>query len=275
MNYAENRRQTLFKQKKVKLSMGTKRRKKLLVPFTISADIGSVAKKQKQVLKRRARGTKAFVKSGTKLKRGASPSDKGLALKRIGYSSPYFIKTLSPRAKRIISVLEKSGVRTEKPIEDLKNGTSLFESSGFGIWSTRGFNIFKRAPKRHLERIIDAFVKMHLAGVVHGHPHSGNIVITKKGHIVIIDLGWARISSKERVAKGKNAEGIARDVFQLSYYLAKLEERRLGLTKAQTRRKWVEISKELLNAYPEKMRAHIGGGFHRLEQKAVAQRKTR
>ena len=84
------------------------------------------------------RGTKAFVERGTRLRKGLSHKQKMRQLRMLAMESTHFIKPLSARAKKVREILQQNGVRVEKVIEDLRNGTALFEAEGFDLGSYRG-----------------------------------------------------------------------------------------------------------------------------------------
>ena len=249
-------------------------KRKLLVPVTVSFTSKRTSKDYTEVSKMRGRGTKAFAEVGTNL-RDLNPKDKFMMVKTIGDYAPYFIKPMSKKVRKIISLLERNGVAVEKPIEDLKNGTMLFEKIGFCAVSNRGFNQYCRAPRKIFNNIVKEMIKMHMLGVTHGHLHLGNFALTEKGKAIIIDLKRATVSSKDRLEKGKNAERIAWDVVILGHGFTSLDKDRLKLTNAQSKKRGLEIHERILLQYPPEMRIIIANGLKKLIKKAEAKKQKK
>src|SRR3989338_470924 len=111
------------------------KRERIFVPKIVSFNQDSIRGYQRE-------GTKAFVALGTRLPRGLSKGEKARQLRKLAHESSHYIKTVSPRARRIRGILQKAGIRIEKELEDLKNGTSLFEREGFGLDSKKGMELF-------------------------------------------------------------------------------------------------------------------------------------
>lgn len=187
---------------------------KVLVPFPVSLD-------------REARvephGTKAFVRSGTRLKRGLGPISEGLARREIAEISSHYIKRVNASQLKIRETLEANGIRCEKILEDLKDGTCLFEREGHAINSDEGRKILARNPLKIVEQIERIVVEMHSLGITHEHLHTGNIVLTEKGEVIIIDLEKAVFGQNPKTKKAvlerysddlcRVAHDLARDCF--------------------------------------------------------------
>ncbi|MBS3061617.1 MAG: hypothetical protein J4215_03475 [Candidatus Diapherotrites archaeon] len=155
-------------------------------------------------------GTKAFVPLGTRLTKGLSRPEKAHQLRELAANSDYFIKPVSKRNQEIRKFLTQHGVRVEKIIEDLKNGTSLFEKEGAELGSAEGIRFFKRNPVQYTQKIIDLVARLIVLEVSHTHLHVGNIAITEKGDVILLDLSRATLAGtgKHRKSLRKIVEKI-------------------------------------------------------------------
>jgi tRNA A-37 threonylcarbamoyl transferase component Bud32 len=228
-------------------------RKRLLVPKAVS--VGSVVERDGRIVffRRAHLGTKAFVESGGlfhRAKKGWSPHAKVAFLKKAAFNSHFFIKPVSNRARRIMALLEKNGVAVERPIQDLKDGTMLFEKKSNSIDSGDGYKVFSNNRKVILGNIGKIMFKMHSLGINHNHFHAGNISLTEKGEIVLLDFGKATISGEKRLAKGLNAEGSVMDLIQASLGIASVEQHVLGLGEEAMMKRAKEINHIFLDQYP-------------------------
>ncbi|MAG21816.1 MAG: hypothetical protein CL943_00730 [Candidatus Diapherotrites archaeon] len=70
----------------------------------------------------------------------------------------------------------------------------MFERTGFGLDSLEGQKIFSKDPLGFMLRIEELVGKMHSLGITHNHLHGGNIALTRKGQIVLLDLSAARMA---------------------------------------------------------------------------------
>jgi len=161
-------------------------------------------------------GTKAFVLQGTRLGRGLKREEKQRALSKIATDSEFFIKPLSKRNWKIRAMLEKYGIRVEKIVQDLKNGTALFQKEGFAFNSSKGIEFMKKNPQRTMNALQETMARMIILGVYHGHPHLGNFAVTKNGEIIVLDLGKAtmekpKIKRTEKLSKAE-AKKIAQEL---------------------------------------------------------------
>ncbi|MDO8627203.1 MAG: hypothetical protein Q7K42_01945 [Candidatus Diapherotrites archaeon] len=148
-------------------------------------------------------GTKAFVESGTKIPKLLSRSERHKSLRRIANLSSHYIKPLGQRGRRIRGLLKKAEILVEKEIQDLHNGTALFEREGFGLDSPEGEVLLFQNPEKAIERILNIVTAMHSLGITHNHLHMGNFAITDKHEIILLDLGKATISKfPEKPKKG-------------------------------------------------------------------------
>ena len=164
---------------------------RLFVPKTVSYSV--LSKKGVQ-----RKGTRAFVPVGTRLPRGLDKMGKFAELRRLAHNSQFFIKPLSARARKVSRILEQNGIRAEKPIQDLGNGTALFEKKGFSLDSAEARAIFGEKPYYYAEKVMGIVAKMHSLGIAHNHLHGGNIAITPEGEIILLDLGRATMPKGER-----------------------------------------------------------------------------
>ena len=227
--------------------------KRILVPKIVSATIN--VKRQKVTwMRQHKQGTKAFVEHGSKL---AKRSMRGTAHKRymagreIAHSSSHFIKNCSSKTRAILDLLAKNGVKTEKPIQDLGNGTALFEHVGFTLDSKQGIRLFSRAPKSSRKKLWKAVSTMHSLGITHNHLHGGNIAITKSGEIVLIDFGLARIATKNR-KPSPNAKALALDMYTVTRWLNRLEK--YTGKKRSSDERHAKLIREINEAYPLELR---------------------
>ncbi len=171
--------------------MKKKRSPAVLVPKTVSFNQWS--KKGYQ-----SRGTKAFVLNGTRLSRGLTKPEKFAALRDLAEKSDYYIKRVTPRNRKIRAFVEKYGVRVEKIIEDLKDGTCLFEREGYALDSPEGKKVFLRNPDAAMQKIAGVMAKLIVLEVTHWHPHRGNFALTEKGDVILLDLGKATLVESEK-----------------------------------------------------------------------------
>ncbi len=221
--------------------------KKILVPKTVSSTVrGKLNGKITRVALRPDK-TKAFVERGTKMPRGLSPKEQFIWLKKIAHASNYFIKPLSPKTKKIRNILEKNGIKVEKAIQDLKNGKFLFEKTGNSLDSVKGIKLYMKNREKNVEKIGKIMKKMHSLGITHNHLHIGNIALTDKGNVILLDFGRASLSEKN-ITKGTN---ILMDIYQAAQSLAKLEAHALKLNQRQQQKREKEIYWSFLDNYPK------------------------
>jgi serine/threonine protein kinase len=141
----------------------------------------------------RSGGTSAFV-SHEKWLEKIPVADRRKRLREMAHGAEFFVKPHSARAEAIRKRLNAAGIRTEIPIQNLKNGTSLFRKDGHPLLSEEGKKIFAQNPAAWVGRIERLVAAVHSLGISHNHFHVGNLLVTEKREIVLIDLGLARHS---------------------------------------------------------------------------------
>jgi len=208
------------------------------------------------------KGTKAFVEHKTRLPRGLKREQKWRALREIAGRAEFFIKPLSKRNQRIRKMLEKYGIRAEKVVQPLGNGTALFQKEGFSFDSAQGIAFVKKNPKKAITALQETFAKMTVLEIYHNHPHMGNFAITLKGEIIVLDLGKATMGRPERIRRSHLSEaetkklsnnlGVFCDSLSL-YYFRRILGREPELRELQeTQTKfWTEIHEKMGQIFPE------------------------
>ncbi len=162
--------------------------------------------------------TKAFVRNGTRLPKGLSAEQKFGALRAYADKSHFYIKPYNPEMQRIASILTANGIRVETPIENLKNGTGLFQREGFGIISPKGKRLFLKNPDEYCKQMVRTIVRMHSLGIIHGHPHLGNWAITRRGELILLDLKKAKMPRTVR-EQGFAAKECQREIDMLAEHI--------------------------------------------------------
>lgn len=222
------------------------RPKKLLVPKIVSFD----AKRGKVD----PRGTKAFVEYGT------SVPEEGEALRRIAHVSSHYIKRMLKHTRLVRAMLMNAGIMVEKEIQDLKDGTSLFEREGFGLDSPEGKRLFAKNVWNNVYELEDLVAKMHGLGIAHNHLHLGNFAITEAGHIILIDLGMARFSQiPDKPIKGWAMRKFYGDLRNFSNTLAIVinEATNSMISPKELKETRADIAANVLAKYPKKLQNAI------------------
>jgi len=165
-----------------------KKKPTLLVPKPISFNLYS--RDEKGIEKN---GTKAFVDKDLKLIKTKSKMERGLFLKNVAHNATYFIKPISPKQISILKKMKLNGIKTEKVMQNLKNGTFLIKKQGYSLDSKKGQELIKKfGPMNILVNLEELIAKFHSLGISHNHLHMGNLCIDKKGNLYIIDLSLAK-----------------------------------------------------------------------------------
>lgn len=204
--------------------------KQLLVPITVSHSLRGSGRKLHNE-------TKAFVPlyedpewlAGKRRKRRiAEPLPKDLwpmeihqRLRKIAHDSEYFTKPTSKRALNILRILNHFGIRTEEPMEYLKNGRSLFKKKGWGLDSKKGSSEFLQRYAGNVLAVQKMVALMHGIGITHGHLHLGNIAI-ERGKIVFLDSFKARFFDFSPQSRRQTLEKIKNDLWGIADALAML-----------------------------------------------------
>lgn len=140
---------------------------------------------------------------GTRLEQMSRAQQEQLALDcllrtqhRIASNSKFFYREVSPERlkelKGIIRQLEAKGILCEIIVSVSKKGNRRIvkvKNIGKSILQVK-------ITKNLLEKVAELIGKMHAAGIEHLHPHQGNIVVSRKGRLGLIDLSLA---SKRKV----------------------------------------------------------------------------
>ncbi len=242
--------------------------RRILVPKPISARVKTNPDGSYLSLKIRTDKTRAFLKQDHVMPKGLSAQQKGIWLANTAAKAKYFIKPLSPRAKKIRYVLKKNGLKIEKAIQDLKNGTMLFERTGNSINSVKGLKIYFKNRNKSVEKIAKVIRKMHSLGITHNHLHIGNIAVTNRGTIVLLDFGKATISNKQRTQKGLNSKGKIYDLLMVSTTLARLEAQILKLNKKTEKKRLSEINSIFYKKYSKKEMLEMEAALGKMVKKS-------
>lgn len=176
-----------------------------------------------------ARGwRKAYLEWGRKGHRGQIDAAEMIHrnLRDAAHQSNFFMKTVSKRTRRIRERLKAAGVRVEEPMEiDLKNGKELF-ARGENMPLLLSHYGIGRSPlhdcRYAIAQIIRMIVRMHAAGIVHGHPHINNFVVDKKGRVTMIDLGMARYYARQPRNAKEFIRRYAIDLQRVGFAMAQL-----------------------------------------------------
>lgn len=67
----------------------------------------------------------------------------------------------------------------------------FIEGSGLPQFITNNKNVSQKHITSLVKKIIDAFAKIHIKGIVHGDIHPGNIIVTPSSEIKVLDFGLA------------------------------------------------------------------------------------
>lgn len=113
---------------------------------------------------------------------------------KVGNESPYFIVSRTPEQRAINAQLRDNGVRSEKIIEDLRDGTVLVEREGTSIDVVTPERWRHTDKKDFLANTADMLGTVHRLGVSHGHPHIGNIILVgeRGSDVGLIDYDRAK-----------------------------------------------------------------------------------
>lgn len=146
-------------------------------------------------------------------------------LRAMAHQSEFFMKTVNERTRQIRDRLKAVGIRVEEPIADLKNRKELFARGGNMPLLISHYGA-GRSPLRDcrpaIAQIIRMIVRMHAAGVVHGHPHINNFVVDKVGRVTMIDLGMARYYKQQPRNRNEFMKRYQNDIHRVGFALAHL-----------------------------------------------------
>lgn len=232
-------------------------RSRLFVPKTVSFSFGSKRGYQPW-------GTKAFAEQGARMPRGLPKEGKAEYLQRLANLSSHYIKRVSPRARAIRKMLSRAGIGVEKELMDLKNGTSLFERRGFALNSPEGRKIFFGRRINFFIGICEAVAGMHGLGITHNHFHAGNIAVTKRGKVILLDLGRASLFKFVKSGREKAQERLKSELLVVSssladaHAIAKLEDSGAVLTLGVAREIAYAFRDAIIARYPARLREFLG-----------------
>lgn len=184
---------------------------RLLIPKTVSFSIESQ--------KADPRGTKAFVWKGTRMPKGFKAEQKRDFLRDLARESSHYIKRISKRNLEIRQLLAENGIRTEKMVQNLKNGTALFEREGFELGTLRGQELFFSNPSKNGNALLELVSKLIVLRVHHHHLHMGNIAIAENGELILLDLGKATFAKGSPPSPARMLQQVQKEIipFTLSF----------------------------------------------------------
>jgi len=134
---------------------------------------------------------------------------------------------ISQQALDILKFVKDNGINAETLISYTvgKKGDMVFLSAGKRI-STHLFRMWRvESQEKILRDMLDMIGKLHNLGVVHRHPHLGNLLMAEDGKLVLIDFKKAR-----KVNMVWNNAEFVFNVFREDYFYLIRNLRDLGFT---------------------------------------------
>jgi tRNA A-37 threonylcarbamoyl transferase component Bud32 len=180
------------------------------------AELLSYLRKKKQVRQLVERQNLPLEKIHTEILKNVAKNQIARIRQRIAYSSPFFYREMDPgdyaRMEMVTERLVREGIKCET-IESVskKKGKLVVKTRNVGRPMAM-LRLKQITSEENYKKIAECMGKVHKAGVEHGHPHLGNLVLDKKGRVVIIDFRKAKVVETD----WKNPKAII-SVFQKDY----------------------------------------------------------